>query len=103
MFNKKPKFELEVFFLNQKKTLVFSNPCNLLRLLIKNKIPINYSCDGNATCGTCKVKVLSDLNKLKSPNVLETEIAKDREFEANERLACQITAHDGLKIKIDLL
>lgn len=101
MFFKKPKFELEVFFQNQKKSLVFNESCNLLRLLIKNKIPINYSCDGNATCGTCKVKVLSPLKELKPRNVLEQELAIDREFKENERLSCQIQAFDGLKIKID--
>lgn len=100
MFFKKSKFELEVFFLNQKKTLVFDKPTNLLKLLIKNKIPINYSCDGNATCGTCRVKVLSSLENLKPRNSLEKELAKDREFDEDERLACQIKAHDGLKIKI---
>lgn len=100
MFFKKPKFELEVFFLNQKKTLVFHQPSNLLKLLIKNKIPINYSCDGNATCGTCKVEVLSSLDKLKPRNSLEKELAQDREFKKNERLACQIQAYDGLKIKL---
>lgn len=100
MFFKKSKFELEVFFLNQKKTLVFDKPTNLLKLLIKNKIPINYSCDGNATCGTCRVEVLTSLKHLKPRNPLEKELAQDREFKSNERLACQIQAHDGLKIKI---
>lgn len=101
MFFKKPKFELEVFFLNQKKTLVFHKPTNLLKLLIKNKIPINYSCDGNATCGTCKVNVLHTAQSLPPRHHLEKEIAKDRDFKDNERLACQLQATDGLKIEIE--
>lgn len=102
MFFKNPKFELEVFFQNKKKTLVFSSQTTLLKLLIKNKIPINYSCDGNATCGTCRVKILSDLGELSPRNSLEQELAHDRDFAENERLACQIKAIDGLKVELIL-
>lgn len=73
---------------------------SVLALACRNKIDINYSCDGNGTCGTCRVYITRGLELLPSRNEIETEWAVERGFANHERLACQIPPREGVEIEI---
>ncbi len=73
---------------------------NLLELLLNNKIDVFNSCGGNGTCGTCRVIIEENLEKLPPRNEIELEFAEMRGFEKNERLCCQIKPLDGLVVKL---
>ncbi|HVK61632.1 MAG TPA: 2Fe-2S iron-sulfur cluster-binding protein [Bdellovibrionales bacterium] len=77
----------------------FSGDISLLELALRENLPISHSCDGNASCGTCRVVVLNDI-ELPGRNDLEQDMADDRGFKSHERLACQVLAKAGLKIRI---
>jgi len=72
----------------------------LLELAIRSKLPIQHSCGGMGTCGTCRVIVREGLNKMPPPGVVEMEMISDRGFTEDERLACQNDAQGGLTIEI---
>ena len=72
----------------------------LLSSVCDAAIDISHSCGGMGTCGTCRIEIISGLEKLASRNDVENEMATDRGFAANERLACQTTVVNGLKIRI---
>ena len=63
---------------------------NLLLLAIRKKLPISHSCEGMASCGTCRVIVTDGLEHLPPRNTLEQEMADDRDFRPEGRLACQM-------------
>ena len=63
---------------------------SLLEALLANDIAIDHTCEGMASCGTCRVLVTSSLQDLPPPNSLEQDMISDRGFENNERLACQL-------------
>lgn len=71
----------------------------LLEGLKRNKVPISSSCGGNATCGTCKFKVLK--GKSLPPESLEKELIDDRGFFKEERLSCQFLVISDLEIEIE--
>jgi ferredoxin len=73
---------------------------SVLDVALENRLPLNHSCGGNATCGTCRIRVVSTETPLEERGELEQEIADDRGFAEDERLACQLTACPGLKFKI---
>ncbi|MEK7357252.1 MAG: 2Fe-2S iron-sulfur cluster-binding protein [Bdellovibrionota bacterium] len=73
---------------------------SVLAVALKNKVALSHSCDGNASCGTCRIRVVSSEQPLEDRNDLEAEIAYDRGFAPDERLACQLPACAGMKIKI---
>lgn len=73
---------------------------SLLTACLKNKVPIDHSCEGMASCGTCRVIVTSDLTTLPKRNSLEQEMADDRQFRPEERLACQLELHSNLSFKL---
>ena len=73
---------------------------SLLEACLKNKIPIDHSCEGMASCGTCRIIVTSNTETLAPRNSLEQEMAEDRNFSENERLACQIEPADFFSFKL---
>lgn len=73
---------------------------NLLETCIRNKVNISHSCEGMASCGTCRVIVTEGLEGLEHRNFLEQEMADDRKFADHERLACQIYPDKDLSFKL---
>ncbi|MEQ1876389.1 MAG: 2Fe-2S iron-sulfur cluster-binding protein [Bdellovibrionia bacterium] len=78
----------------------FEGSPSVLELAIRDRLPLNHSCGGMGTCGTCCVIVESDPAELEDRNEIESEMAADRGYTSRERLACQITARARLIVKI---
>ncbi len=85
---------------NEDLELPIKNESSVLELLLNNKVDIDHSCGGFATCGTCRVFVKSDLKSLEPRNEIEQERADDLSFEEHERLACQLQPRSGLIIEV---
>lgn len=88
--------------INKEKELVVTGGSSLLSYFVENKIFIPSACGGKATCGYCKVKVLSG-----GGDILPTEevyIPKKERIEGL-RLACQVKVKNDIEIYIpeDLL
>lgn len=71
----------------------------ILEALVREKIEINHSCGGMGTCGTCRIILIKNEDKISFPTELEIDMAIDRGFLENERLACQSYAENNLQIK----
>ncbi len=57
---------------------------------LKNAIDIDHTCEGMASCGTCRIVVTDGLENLPPRSIPEEEMAIDRNFSPQERLACQL-------------
>lgn len=79
--------------------LVSHKDCSVLEVALRAGIAIDHTCGGNATCGTCVVFVEAGLDILEPREGQELEMAEDRSFAGNERLACQIYPHPGLVVR----
>ncbi len=84
---------------NNHKSIPLSESKTLLELAIDHKIELNHSCGGHGTCGTCRV-IIDNYEDLPARNAIELEMANDRKFNPNERLACQTITNIQLKVKI---
>lgn len=83
--------------INGQKNITVSGGNSLLSYLQENKLFIPSACGGKATCGFCKVKVLSG-----GGSILPTEdvyISKTERLEGT-RLACQVKVSENLDILI---
>ncbi len=78
----------------------FNDKENLLDILNANNISISQSCAGSGTCTTCRVFILNNLKSVSKRTEIETEIAQERNFTENERLACQCEIFDSLEIYV---
>lgn len=72
---------------------------SVLDVALRAGIDIDHTCGGNATCGTCLVHVVDGLEKLKPRDDQELEMANERGFNEDERLACQIYPVSGLIVR----
>lgn len=80
----------------------FSGGETVLALTEANGIELPHSCGGMGTCGTCRILVESDLSALPERDEIEQEMAAERNFKPRERLACQLLAAPGLRIRIPI-
>lgn len=80
--------------------VTISDETCVLDVALSNNIDLNHSCGGMGSCGTCRVLVESDLTALSKRTELEQEMAQDRHFTPEERLACQLVPQDGLVVRI---
>lgn len=71
---------------------------SLLQILRNQQIHIESSCNGNGTCGKCKVKILNGY--LESLTETEKKLLKSKEIEAGIRLACLIIPRENLEIEL---
>jgi len=73
---------------------------SLLKYFENRKVPIDHECGGMGICGTCRVVVMKSPAELPELNEFEKLRLDEFACEKNERLACQLPAIDGLKIRI---
>jgi len=91
---------IPIKFLPADKIVDASQDETLLEAGLREGIDIPSSCGGSGTCGTCRVLVLKGLELLPPRNEVENEMAKERQFAANERLCCQNYPVNGLVLEV---
>ena len=79
-----------IIYETEQQVLKVDSKKSLLVNCLKNAIDIDHSCEGMASCGTCRIVVTQGLENLPPRNELEEEMAIDRNFSPKERLACQL-------------
>jgi Na+-transporting NADH:ubiquinone oxidoreductase subunit F len=79
------------------KNISIKQGTSLLVGLARNGIFIPSACGGNARCGYCKVKIISDGN---APIAAENPLLSPEEKKACMRLACQLKVQNDLEIEI---
>ena len=91
---------LQFLVIPDNKIVVASHGESILEAVLNGKIPLNHSCGGFGTCGTCRIIVEKGQENLAPRNEIEAEMARDRGFGPNERLACQTSVCVNLIIQI---
>lgn len=81
--------------INRERMLQGNSSMSLLNLLTENKVYIPSACGGKATCGHCKVQVISGASEVLPTE--ETFLSAD-ERKKGVRLACQIKLRGQLEI-----
>ncbi|GAB6068212.1 NADH:ubiquinone reductase (Na(+)-transporting) subunit F [Methylothermus subterraneus] len=91
-----PQGEVEIV-INHQKTIKAPVGSKLLMALANNHLFVSSACGGGGTCGQCRVKVLEGGGEL-----LPTEAShiSKREAREGERLSCQVTVKQPMKIEV---
>lgn len=84
--------------INGEKEVTTSAGGKLLNVLADQKIFVSSACGGGGTCGQCKVKVLEG-----GGEILSTELSHitKREAKHGERLSCQVTVKQDMKVEVE--
>lgn len=89
------------FLPGHRDVLVSQKDHSVLEVALRCGIELDHTCGGHGTCGTCRVHVVEGLESLGPRNEIEAEMAIDRGFKEDERLACQIQPTPGLSVQIN--
>lgn len=68
----------------------------VLEAALNNGMHIQHTCNGQGTCGTCKVRVLSDESQPITAS--ENELLSEHDIKMGYRLACQIQCDDNMEV-----
>ncbi len=72
----------------------------LLETLTRYRLPVENICNGQGTCGKCKVRMSG---KVSVPSVQDLEHLNDVELEAGFRLACTVVPEEGMVIELNFV
>jgi len=83
--------------INGQKTIAADGGDTLLSILTQNKFFIPSACGGKATCGLCKVQVVSGAGSILPT---ETVFVTRAEREQGMRLACQVKVQGNVEVRL---
>lgn len=63
--------------------------CSVLDAALDNGIDLYHTCGGNASCSTCRVRVISGAEGLSPMDGAETQVLDAFDLKPPHRLACQ--------------
>lgn len=91
-----PQGEVEIV-INDQKTIKTPVGSKLLMALANNHLFVSSACGGGGTCGQCRVRVIEGGGEL-----LPTEAShiSKREAKEGERLSCQVTVKQPMRIEV---
>ena len=94
---KEDQINVKILFKNSEKICTASKGENLLKCIRENNIDFDAPCNGNGSCGKCKVKILENVE------IGENSKKHLSEFELNSgiRLACDTKIENNLTVKLD--
>lgn len=94
------KISISVTINDFEKLIEIRRDETILETCLRNKLDLPHSCGGFATCGTCRVIVEEGLENCLPRNEYEQEMADDRGFSNQERLACQTSCQGFVRIRV---
>ena len=72
----------------------------LLEALIRHRLPVENLCNGQGTCGKCKVRIS---NCVSQPSEQDLEHLTASELQNGVRLACTVIPQEGMTVKLDFI
>jgi len=72
------------------------NDQTVLQAALNNGVHIEHTCNGQGTCGRCKVRILGDENQ--TPTESEKQLLSEHDLKMGYRLACQVKCGENMEI-----
>lgn len=85
-------------------TLVFKDPSvsievepgtTVLEAALDHHIPLYHTCGGNASCSTCRVRILEGAENLSAVEDAEAQVLDSFDLKPPFRLGCQAAVREG--------
>ncbi|OLN26143.1 ASKHA domain-containing protein [Desulfosporosinus metallidurans] len=73
---------------------------SLMEALIRHQLPVQNVCNGEGTCGKCKVRITRHVSP---PNDRDLEHLNDTELKSGVRLACAVKPEEGMVIELNFV
>lgn len=78
-----------------KREIVAQEGASILQSALETGVSIYHTCGGNASCSTCRVKVLAGAENLSPIEAAEAEVLDAFDLKPPHRLSCQAVLTGG--------
>lgn len=85
--------------LNKRKNV--APGATLIAAANRSGVPIGQSCGGEGACGWCRVRIVEGAENLEEPAKAEAQLIREKQFDADERAACQARIFGDVSILAD--
>ncbi|MBC2721628.1 ASKHA domain-containing protein [Desulfosporosinus sp.] len=72
----------------------------LMEALTRHQLPVDNICNGQGTCGKCKVRMIGNIS---APSAQDLKHLSEVELEAGFRLACTVAPEEGMVIELNFV
>lgn len=79
----------KVAFKNRNIIVEVGQGCSVLEAAMQNGIQIYHTCGGNASCSTCRVRILSGAENISGIESAEAQVLDAFDLKSPHRLGCQ--------------
>ena len=79
----------KIIFSNKNVTVEVDRGLSILEAALENDINLYHTCGGNASCSTCRVKILRGGENLSGIEPLEAQVLDTFDLKTPYRLGCQ--------------
>lgn len=90
----------KLVFRDKNVTLNVARGTSILDAAMDHGITLYHTCGGNASCSTCRIRVLSGANHLSPIEDAESQVLAAFDLEAPHRLACQSQVLGDVEVEI---
>lgn len=88
----------QISFVKNKAPIDVESGSNLMETLLAHGIPVASSCKGDGICGKCRMRIEPLQGQLPPASPAESETLRNNKANPGERLSCQMTVLQNLKI-----
>lgn len=92
--------KIVIYNLDERSISIESTTRPLLWHLQEHRIDWMHACGGKGRCTTCKVEIVGDQSHAGPLTQPEMKYRSSGGLSANERLACQMTVHGDLTVRV---
>ncbi len=85
----------KIHFMNSNKVVEVEKGSSILEAALDHGVPIYHTCGGNASCSTCRVKILSGAENLSPVEAAEAQVLDAFDLKPPYRLGCQAQLLSG--------
>ncbi|MEP1096242.1 MAG: 2Fe-2S iron-sulfur cluster-binding protein [Cyclobacteriaceae bacterium] len=84
----------------QSKRIISKDKSEKLLHILLRETDWMHACGGKGKCTSCKMKILEGADNLSEITEAERKYRKMNKLQMDERLACQVSTHGDLRIRV---
>ncbi len=85
----------KINFTNKQLTFEIPEGLSVLEVALEHEVLMYHTCGGNASCSTCRVRVLKGAENLSPVEEAESQVLDAFDLKAPHRLGCQALVMSG--------
>jgi ferredoxin, 2Fe-2S len=88
----------KIRFIKDRPEIEVHAGANLMQALLNSGLPVASSCHGDGVCSKCRIKIISGMQNLSTPNDTELILKEQNNIGKEFRISCQTEVLDDVTV-----